>query len=208
MTVVYGSNDSRVECNYNCLKPADSRLKFSDLKPGLETGSLPFALCPLPLACGPAKRDFAALNLRLFQDSFVLPDGPDFFHSIKKSAKNLVKNNLGVFSMGCISPIDGFLTSPQGGYVRRVRRVLVCCCGCHCYHCLLHLRLFARGSWLLTSGSWLFALCPLPFACGLRPREAGFHCAQLTALSRQFCLARRAWLFSFDKKVSKKSCQK
>ena len=55
------------------------------------------------------------LRLAALLSCFVLPDGPDFFHSIKKSAKNLVKNNLGVFFMGCLSPIDGFLTRPHGG---------------------------------------------------------------------------------------------
>jgi hypothetical protein len=44
---------------------------------------------------------------------FALPGGPDFFHSMKKSAKNLVKINLCVFSMSRAAPPDGILTRPQ-----------------------------------------------------------------------------------------------
>jgi hypothetical protein len=65
------------------------------------------------------------LQLAALLSCFVLPDGPDFFHSIKKSAKNLVKNNLSVFSMDCLSPIDGFLTRPQGGMFEGVEGFVV-----------------------------------------------------------------------------------
>jgi hypothetical protein len=105
--------------------------------------------------------------------------GFTFLLDEKSKQKNQVKNNLGVFSMDCHSPIDGFLTCPHGGYVRRgsnvwrvwcvdgrvrrglTTRITVCCSS---FVSGAETELPPSDFRLLTSRSWLFAPCSLPFA--------------------------------------------